>query len=224
MQMPLEFTGKFIHDKRRSTLTELSGISESGNYAADGWNSTYLRGIQPTDSDGVVSFETIFPGHYDDRATHTHLLAHMNATVLENGTLLSDTGSVTHIGQLFYPTELRDAVELTYPYSTNTQSVTTNDEDMWSIVQAGTTYDPFPEYLYLGEDITDGLFAWIQIGVNTTADYTDDDYYSVAAVLQADGGHENTDSDTTFSTGTGSGSSNDTLSGSAPSGTAAPTF
>lgn len=39
-----------------------SGISESGNYAADGWDSTYLRGVQPTDSDGVVTFDTIFPG------------------------------------------------------------------------------------------------------------------------------------------------------------------
>lgn len=39
-----------------------SGISVSGNYAADGWNSTYLRGVQATDSEGVVSFETIFPG------------------------------------------------------------------------------------------------------------------------------------------------------------------
>ncbi|KAF5015678.1 hypothetical protein F66182_12899, partial [Fusarium sp. NRRL 66182] len=58
-----------------------SGISESGNYAADGWNSTYLRGIQVTDEDGVASFETIFPGHYEGRATHTHLLAHMNVTV-----------------------------------------------------------------------------------------------------------------------------------------------
>ena len=60
---------------------------------------------------------------------------------------------------------------------------------MWSIVQAGTTYDPFPEYMYLGEDVEDGLLAWIQIGINATLDVSDTDYYSVAAVLQADGGH-----------------------------------
>jgi hypothetical protein len=60
---------------------------------------------------------------------------------------------------------------------------------MWSIVQAESDFDPFPEYLYLGDDITDGLLAWIQIGVNVTADYTDNSYYNVAAVLQADGGH-----------------------------------
>jgi hypothetical protein len=107
----------------------------------------------------------------------------MNASLVANGTLTSETESVTHIGQLFYNTALRDEVEATYPYNTNMQAVVTNEDDMWSIVQAGTTYDPFPEFLYLGNDVTDGLMAWIQIGVNTTADYTDDSYYSVAAVL-----------------------------------------
>jgi protocatechuate 3,4-dioxygenase beta subunit len=64
-----------------------SGISTFGNYAEDGYNSTYLRGIQLTDHDGVASFETIFPGHYTGRAIHTHLLAHTNATVEPNGTI-----------------------------------------------------------------------------------------------------------------------------------------
>lgn len=127
-----------------------SGIVATGN--EDSWDTTFLRGIQATDSDGVVSFETIFPGHYADRAIHTHLLSHTNVTVLANGTIQG--GEVSHIGQLFWNTQLRDAVEATYPYNTNTQAVTTNEEDMWSIVQAGTTYDPFPEFLYLGDDIT----------------------------------------------------------------------
>lgn len=64
-----------------------SGISTSGNYAEDGLNSTYLRGIQLTDHDGVASFETVFPGHYSGRAVHTHLLAHTNAQVQSNGTI-----------------------------------------------------------------------------------------------------------------------------------------
>ncbi|KAL1967099.1 hypothetical protein VTN77DRAFT_3623 [Rasamsonia byssochlamydoides] len=192
-----------------------SGISESGNYAADGWNSTYLRGIQPTDEDGVASFETIFPGHYEGRATHTHLLAHTNVTInTNNNTLARGTGSVTHIGQLFWNEALRSAVEATYPYNTNTQPITSNADDMWSIVQAANDYDPFPEFLYLGEDVTDGLMAWIQIGINVTADYTDDSYYNIAAYYEADGGHQNTDS----SFGGGSGG-NSTGPGPVPSAT-----
>lgn len=155
-----------------------SGIYTSGNYAAGGLNSTYLRGIQLTDHDGVASFETIFPGHYDGRAVHTHLLAHTNATVHANGTISVWDAPVAHIGQLFWDDDLRAEVEANYPYTENTQALTTNDDDMWSIVQADESYDPLPEYLYLGETIEDGVFAWIQIGLNASADYTDDDYVS----------------------------------------------
>ncbi|PYH75805.1 aromatic compound dioxygenase [Aspergillus uvarum CBS 121591] len=191
-----------------------SGISTSGNYAADGWDSTYLRGIQETNEDGVVTFSTIFPGHYDGRATHTHLLTHLNSTInRNNGTLQVGTGSVAHIGQLFWNEVLRSAVEDTYPYTTNTQAVTTNADDMWSVLQASSAYDPFPEYIYLGDSLEDGLFAWIQIGINTTADYTDNSYYSIAAYYDETGGHQNSDS-SAFGGGGGSGSGDAMPSGS----------
>lgn len=150
----------------------------------------------------------------DGRATHTHLLAHMNYTVFENGTINADN-NITHIGQLFWDEDVRSAVEASYPYNTNTQAITTNNDDMWSIVQAGTTYDPFPQYVYLGSDVTDGLMAWIQIGVNTSANYIDDDYYAVAAYHDAEGGHA-------YSTDSLPGG-NGTMDGSAmPSGPAPP--
>ncbi|GFG14467.1 hypothetical protein IFM61392_08470 [Aspergillus lentulus] len=194
-----------------------SGISTSGNYAADGWDSTYLRGIQQTDADGVATFNTIFPGHYDGRATHTHLLTHLNASMNPNGTLEVGTGSIAHIGQLFWNEVLRSAVEDTSPYNTNTQAITTNADDMWSVLQASDEYDPFPEYLYLGEGLEDGLFAWIQIGINASADYTDNSYYNIAAYYEEDGGHQNSAS-SAFG-GSGGGAMNGTMpSGVAPSG------
>ncbi|KAI5358137.1 Putative intradiol ring-cleavage dioxygenase [Septoria linicola] len=198
-----------------------SGISTSGNYAAGGYNSTYLRGISATDGDGVATFDTIFPGHYDGRATHTHLLAHMNATQLPNNTLLVETGTVTHIGQLFWNEVLRTAVEETEYYSGNTQAVTTNADDMWSVLQPDSSYDPFPEFLYLGDSIEDGLFAWKKIGLNTSADWTDDDYYSIAAYITEDGGYANADSGF-MGGGGGDAGGNGTMTGTPPSGTAAP--
>ncbi|RMZ89319.1 hypothetical protein DV736_g3450, partial [Chaetothyriales sp. CBS 134916] len=59
---------------------------------------------------------------------------------------------------------------------------------------AENDYEPFPEFLYLGEDIADGLLAWIQIGINQSADYTNDSYYNIAAYLEADGGYANSNS------------------------------
>lgn len=83
---------------------------------------------------------------------------------------------------------------------------------MWSIVQAENDYDPFPEFMYLGDSIEDGLLAWIQIGLNVSADQSDSSYYAVAAVLQADGGHQ------VASTFTGGGGGD--FNGTVPNGTA----
>ncbi|KAI5235957.1 aromatic compound dioxygenase [Aureobasidium subglaciale] len=191
-----------------------SGISTSGNYASDGYNSTYLRGIQPlmvTASSTSKQYSLIL-----GRATHTHLLSHMNVARFPNNTI-SATNNITHIGQLFWNSELREAVEEVYPYNTNTQAVTSNADDMWDIVAAGTTFDPFPEYIYLGDDISDGLFAWIQIGIDPTANYVDDEYYAVAAYLDAEGGHASSSS--FVGGGGGEGMANGTAlgNGTAPS-------
>ncbi|KAI3324962.1 aromatic compound dioxygenase [Xylariaceae sp. AK1471] len=189
-----------------------SGV-ESGQ---GGLNTTFLRGIQLTDYEGVATFETIFPGHYQGRAPHTHLLAHSNATVQSNGTISVWGAPVSHIGQLFYPEELRAEVETTAPYTQNTQPLTTNDEDMWSILQADENFDPIPQFIYLGDSIKDGLFAWIQIGINGSADYTTDQYYGVAAFYAEDGGHSTGSGGPGGSGGTPPGNSTGFPGGPAP--------
>jgi hypothetical protein len=88
--------------------------------------------------------------------------------------------------------------------------VTTNDEDMWSVLQADASFDPIPEFLYLGNSIEDGLFAWIQIGINASTDFRGDSYYGVAAYLDAEGGHS-----TGFTIGPGGGGG-DPGNGTAP--------
>ncbi|KAI1347947.1 Intradiol ring-cleavage dioxygenase [Xylaria sp. FL0043] len=177
-----------------SMAIDIWNCNATGVYAGvesgqGGLNTTFLRGIQLTDFDGVATFETIFPGHYDGRAPHTHLLAHTNASVQSNGTISVWGAPVAHIGQLFWPEDLRAEVEATYPYTENTQELTTNDEDMWSVLQADENYDPIPQFVYLGDKIEDGLFAWIQIGINGSADYTTDEYYGIAAYYDSEGGH-----------------------------------
>jgi hypothetical protein len=152
-------------------------------------NSTFLRGAQSTDSDGVASFKTIFPGHYQGRSTHLHVIAHEGGTILPNNTYSG--GDITHVGQIFFEESLRAAVELIAPYSTNTQTVTTNDEDMWAQQQADSKYDPFSEYVLLGSSATDGIFSWISIGINTTAVYAD---IAAAGSLTENGGVSNSDS------------------------------
>lgn len=97
---------------------------------------------------------------------------HENATQLANGTLTG--GSVSHIGQLFWDQDLITAVEATSPYSENTATLTTNAEDdvFGEQETEDSTSDPVFNYVYIGEDLADGLFTWILVGINTSASYS----------------------------------------------------
>ena len=76
--------------------------SEDGSTANDG---TYLRGYQIANANGVVKFETIFPGWYTPRTCHIHLKVHTGGEK-EDGTY--EGGKVNHTGQLFFPDDVAE--------------------------------------------------------------------------------------------------------------------
>jgi len=146
-----------------------SGIIASGNGDSSdtsNLNNTFLRGLTPTDEDGFASFTTIFPGHYTSRATHIHVIGTYDGTVLENNTYSG--GYASHVGQLFFDQDLLTEVEATSPYSTNTQEVTENADDSILSEEAAEDFDPFFEYVLLGDDVSEGVLAWVSIGVDMT--------------------------------------------------------
>ncbi|PBP19802.1 extracellular dioxygenase [Diplocarpon rosae] len=100
-----------------------SGVIASGNgddTDLSNVNKTFLRGLQPTDDEGVAKFTTLFPGHYAGRTSHTHVMVHFNGTVHANGTYSG--GYISHVGQLFYDQDLLDQIALIAPYNTNTEA------------------------------------------------------------------------------------------------------
>jgi len=64
----------------------------------------FLRGIQRTDAKGLALFRTIYPGWYEGRTVHIHVIVHLG-------------GNVVHTGQLYFPDALTDAVYRRTPYS-----------------------------------------------------------------------------------------------------------
>ena len=168
-----------------------SGIVASGNgdsSDAANINATFLRGVQETDSDGVTQFETLFPGHYTGRATHIHVMVHINGTVRPNDTW---SGAVAaHVGQMFFDQSLITQVEAVSPYTDNTQTLTTNADDSIMSSESENDVDPVMQYTLLGESVEDGLFAWLAFGINTTYAST----ISPAATLYESGGVENPNS------------------------------
>ncbi|KAI1338309.1 putative GPI anchored dioxygenase [Xylariaceae sp. FL0016] len=161
-----------------------SGVSARGE---GGLATTYLRGVQPTDADGVVSFDTIFPGHYQGRATHQHIIAHVGSEVLPNNTYTG--GRVAHLSQLFFDQALRDTIEASAPYSTNRIPKTTNMYDGFTGYAATANYDPFPNYIMLGDKLEYGMFVWAEMGLNTSSNW--DFYAPYAATWKEGGGYNN---------------------------------
>lgn len=145
-----------------------SGVSAEGQ---GGLNTTFGRGAQQSDADGVVQFDTIFPGHYIGRTNHYHVMSTDGATVLPNGTF--EGGTARHIGQTYFDPALIQAVEALEPYINNKQPFTTNIEDEYGVDQATPEYDPFHKYVYLGDKVSDGLLLWLTVGIDPAADYNE---------------------------------------------------
>ncbi|KAI0126145.1 Intradiol ring-cleavage dioxygenase [Xylariales sp. AK1849] len=165
-----------------------SGVDSDGE---GGLNTTFMRGVQFSDEDGVSQFDTMFPGHYASRMTHIHLVAHSNYTTESNDTITG--GTTLHIGQLYFDDTLVQAVELTSPYNTNTINFTSWEIDGWALEEATADYDPYLEYVQLGSDLEDGLLAWITVAVDLTSDHSANltaaaHYYKDGGVTDGSGG------------------------------------
>lgn len=97
------------------------------DYQDDGSDpDTFLRGLQLTDADGYVTFQTIYPGWYNGRDIHIHLKVHVGGES-SNGTY--DGGHVSHIGQLAFADAVTDEVALIEPYSFKTSTFTRLEDD-----------------------------------------------------------------------------------------------
>jgi hypothetical protein len=166
-----------------------SGVVATGNGNSNdssNLDATFLRGIQPTDTDGTSLFKTIFPGHYTGRTMHIHTMVHTNATMLPNGTIQNSVAS--HVGQMYIDQDIIYEVEALYPYTENKQVLTLNSNDTL-LAAAANGSDPIMEWVYLGDHVSDGIFAWLAFGINQT--YVRN--VSRAAFLYKEGGVTNPD-------------------------------
>ncbi len=76
---------------------------------------TFLRGRQSTDAAGIVEFRTVYPGWYQGRTVHIHLMAHITGTVFTT--------------QLYFPEAVTQQVFAGAPYNERPGRDTTNDSD-----------------------------------------------------------------------------------------------
>ncbi|KAG8684629.1 hypothetical protein FRC11_011824 [Ceratobasidium sp. 423] len=129
---------------------------------------TFLRGGWPTNSEGMVEFKSVYPGYYTGRTVHIHTMVQTNYSVATNGSIISHAGSLHHIGQLFFEDTLNDAIVTQGVYANTTQSRTYNTEDNILDSENADGYNAIASTELLGETETDGILAYISIGVDPT--------------------------------------------------------
>jgi protocatechuate 3,4-dioxygenase beta subunit len=120
-----------------------------GNYSQYGSerNLTYLRGLQTTDSNGRVTFVTIYPGWYQGRATHIHVEVTAN-------------GRSVKVTQIAFPEDVTAQVYRTGVYASSGQNPTTNSRD--NVFSDGVA----DEMVTLTSgDTTNGYTGTFQVGV-----------------------------------------------------------
>lgn len=131
----------------------------------------YLRGTWRTDRNGTVEFKTVFPGWYQGRCVHIHTKVHVSGTWTDAG---YEGGNTCHTGQFFFDEESVLASAEVAPYSTNTTTRTTLEED--TIYPDNGTEGGLLKLKYRKNDIAKGVVATITMGVDpeATHDGTDD--------------------------------------------------
>ena len=93
----------------------------------DTTGETFLRGWLRTDADGIVVFNTIYPGWYRGRTTHIHFK------------VFPDEGSVA-TGQMFFPDDLSEHIFATVtPYSERAGKRDTLNKDDGILRRAGAS-------------------------------------------------------------------------------------
>lgn len=157
----------YVYDSENSCAA-MSGVqidiwhcNASGIYSAEDVESTsgetWLRGYQLTDSNGLATFVTIFPGWYAGRTTHIHLRL--------RSTYDSTTTGGTNTTQVFFPQETINTINTTIsPYSAEGTNPTTNATDH---VYAGEVDGG--NLLTLSGDTTNGFTATLKVNLPITA-------------------------------------------------------
>ncbi|KAH7332968.1 Intradiol ring-cleavage dioxygenase [Rhizoctonia solani] len=155
------------------TGTESMSAMPTGGAGGGGSTSmtdqeSFLRGGYTTNSEGMVEFFTTYPGFYTGRTVHIHTMIHTNYSVATNGSIISHAGNVRHIGQLFFDDELNEKILSQGVYANTTETRTYNTEDNILDSENADGYNAYASTELIGETETDGILAYITIGVDPT--------------------------------------------------------
>ncbi|WYZ37952.1 hypothetical protein EsH8_II_001458 [Colletotrichum jinshuiense] len=159
------FTGRDPNTDFRELLESLNVTDfEIGTTDLHTDDTTWLRGMWPSNDEGILEMKTVFPGFYIQRTIHIHAQVFTDWVLHTNGTV--KTGNTNSIGQLYFNETVSQEIMSLEPYVGHTEiNRTTNDVD--SVFSSGLAngYNPVIDIVPLdGSDIKNGMVGYITIG------------------------------------------------------------
>lgn len=145
-----------------NAVVEIWHCDVDGDYSAyaDGYTTddggpgtTFFRGSQTANDEGIVEFVTSYPGWYTGRAVHIHAKVH-----IDDSTVLTT--------QFFFDDDVNEAIFTEAPYAAHGDPDTTNETDNI----AGGNPDEFGTLFGVADDAEiSGSRALIVVGLDPTA-------------------------------------------------------
>lgn len=89
-------------------------------------------------------------------------MVRVNQTIRDDGTVDSSSGSVIHIGQIFFNEDILDQILATEGYSDTSNNRTYNKDDSILAQASADGATPFAETSLLGSSIEDGVLSVLQ--------------------------------------------------------------
>ena len=157
------------HCDAQGYYSGISGENPGGGGEATGaenLDTSFLRGIQLTDENGVAEFDTIYLGWYISRTTHIHMKVHVEG----EASTTYEEGHVAHTGQLFFDDAISDQIyEIDAYTGRDTSDRTLNDQD--NILGDHEDQPGFMLTLTALDDasLETGIMGTITLGVDTAA-------------------------------------------------------
>ncbi|MDQ8037672.1 MAG: intradiol ring-cleavage dioxygenase [Pedobacter sp.] len=127
---------------------------KDGNYSGYGSaaGKTWLRGIQLSNSNGQVTFTTVYPGWYPGRITHIHVQIYLNDNLAVTATAIT---------QLAFPQEVTREVYNSSLYSAHGQNTSVSSFAADNVFSDGTGR----QMLEMAGDSSSGYTAAITLGI-----------------------------------------------------------
>jgi protocatechuate 3,4-dioxygenase beta subunit len=143
-------TGARVDVWHADAAGDYSGFVDGSHAGEAGEGTTFLRGSQLANGEGIVEFATVYPGWYPGRAVHVHVKALID-------------GAAVLTSQLYFPEDLTDTVQAGDPYAAHGTRDTRNGDDAIAgdPATAGNLVTATPE--------GDGTLALVVLGVDPAA-------------------------------------------------------